>query len=65
MPQPQPRQVRQLIKAHGDPALARRMAWATCERLGDYPARDRIEILSFWTEACEVATRLGFRRESS
>jgi len=49
------------IKAHGDPALARRTAWATCERLRAHPARDRIEILSFWPEACEVAAWLGFR----
>jgi glycerophosphoryl diester phosphodiesterase len=34
---------------------------AACERLRDHPARDRIEILSFWTEACEVAAELGFR----
>jgi glycerophosphoryl diester phosphodiesterase len=49
------------VKAHGDPALARRTARAICERLRDHPARDRIEILSFWTEACEVAAELGFR----
>jgi glycerophosphoryl diester phosphodiesterase len=49
------------IKAHGDPVLARRTARAACERLRDHPARDRVEILSFWTEACEVAARLGFR----
>jgi glycerophosphoryl diester phosphodiesterase len=49
------------VKAHGDPALARRTARAACERLNDHPARDRIEILSFWTEACEVAAELGFR----
>jgi glycerophosphoryl diester phosphodiesterase len=49
------------IKAHGDPALARRTTRAACERLRDHPARDRIEIISFWTEACEVAAGLGFR----
>lgn len=49
------------IKAHGDPVLASRAAWATCERLRNHPARDRIEILSFWPEACEVAAWLGFR----
>jgi glycerophosphoryl diester phosphodiesterase len=49
------------IKAHGDPTLARRTARAACERLQDHPARDRVEILSFWTEACEVAADLGFR----
>jgi glycerophosphoryl diester phosphodiesterase len=49
------------VKAHGDPALARRTAFAICERLRDDPARERIEILSFWTEACEVAAALGFR----
>ena len=41
--------------------LARRTVGAACERLGDHPARDRIEILSFWTEACEVTAELGFR----
>jgi glycerophosphoryl diester phosphodiesterase len=49
------------VKANGDPALARRTARAICERLRDHPARDRIEILSFWTEACEVAAELGFK----
>jgi glycerophosphoryl diester phosphodiesterase len=49
------------VKAHGDPALARRTALAACLRLRDHPARERIEILSFWTEACEVAAKLGFR----
>lgn len=49
------------VKAHGDPALARRTARAICERLRDHPARERVEILSFWTEACEVAAELGFR----
>jgi glycerophosphoryl diester phosphodiesterase len=49
------------VKAHADPALARRTVRAACERLRERPSRDRIEILSFWTEACEVAAELGFR----
>jgi glycerophosphoryl diester phosphodiesterase len=49
------------VKAHGDPVLARRTARAACRRLRDHPARDRIEILSFWTEACVVAAEAGFR----
>jgi glycerophosphoryl diester phosphodiesterase len=53
------------VKAHGDPALARRTARAVCERLRDHPARDRIELVSFWTEACHLAAQLGFAAGSS
>src|SRR5437660_2530129 len=49
------------VKAHADPALARRTARAVCERLRDHPARDRTEIISFWSGACELAAELGFR----
>ena len=49
------------VKAHTDPALAHRTARAVCERLRDHPARERIEILSFWSGACELAAELGFR----
>jgi nitrite reductase/ring-hydroxylating ferredoxin subunit len=48
-------------KAHADPALARRTARAVCERLRDHPARERTEIISFWSGACELAAELGFR----
>jgi hypothetical protein len=43
------------VKAHANPALARRTAHAVCERLRDHPMRERTEIISFWTGACEVA----------
>ena len=49
------------VKAHADPALARRTAQAVCERLRDHPARDRTEVISFWSGACELAAKLGFR----
>jgi glycerophosphoryl diester phosphodiesterase len=49
------------VKAHADPVLAHRTARAVCERLRDHPARERIEILSFWSGACELAAELGFR----
>lgn len=49
------------IKAHADPGLARRTARAVCERLSDHPARERTEIISFWSGACELAAELGFR----
>ncbi|MGH2882208.1 MAG: glycerophosphodiester phosphodiesterase, partial [Solirubrobacteraceae bacterium] len=48
------------VKAHADPALARRTARAVCERLSDHPARERTEIISFWSGACELAAELGF-----
>ena len=49
------------VKAHADPALARRTARAVCERLRDHPARERTEVISFWSDACELAAELGFR----
>jgi glycerophosphoryl diester phosphodiesterase len=49
------------VKAHADPALARRTTRALCERLGDHPARERTEVISFWSGACELAAELGFR----
>jgi glycerophosphoryl diester phosphodiesterase len=49
------------IKAHADPALARRTTRALCERLRDHPARERTEVLSFWSGACELGAELGFR----
>ena len=49
------------VKAHADLALARRTARALCERLGDHPARERTEVISFWSGACELAAELGFR----
>jgi len=49
------------VKAHADPVLARDTARALCERLRDHPARERIEVISFWSGACELAAELGFR----
>ncbi len=49
------------VKAHANPVLARRTARAVCERLRDHPARDRTEVISFWSGACELAAELGFR----
>jgi glycerophosphoryl diester phosphodiesterase len=46
---------------HANPALARRTARAVCERLSDHPARERTEIISFWSGACQLAAELGFR----
>jgi glycerophosphoryl diester phosphodiesterase len=49
------------VKAHADPALARRTALVLCDRLRDDPTRERIEVTSFWSGACELAARCGFR----
>jgi hypothetical protein len=49
------------VKAHADPTLARSTAHAVCQQLTDHPARERCEILSFWSGACELAASLGFR----
>src|SRR6266566_4882112 len=49
------------VKAHADPALARRTARALCAHLRDHPARERTEVISFWSGACELAAELGFR----
>jgi len=49
------------VKAHADPVLACRTTLALCHRLRDHPARERIELISFWSEACELAARCGFR----
>ena len=47
------------VKAHADPALARRTAEALCERLRGEPIRDRVEVISFHGEACAVAAADG------
>jgi glycerophosphoryl diester phosphodiesterase len=49
------------VKAHADPDLAQRTIRALCERLRDHPARERTEVISFWSGACELAAKLGFR----
>jgi glycerophosphoryl diester phosphodiesterase len=47
------------VKAHGDPALARATATAVCRVAGGRADRDRVEVLSFHTTACEEAARHG------
>lgn len=47
------------IKAHGDPELARVTAAAACRVAASWGPDRRIEILSFYTVACEEAARLG------
>jgi len=47
------------VKAHADPALAHRTAEALCERLREEPIRDRVEVISFHSEACAVAAANG------
>ncbi|MBA2239640.1 MAG: glycerophosphodiester phosphodiesterase [Solirubrobacterales bacterium] len=47
------------VKAHADPALARRTAEALSERLRDEPIRDRVEVISFHGEACALAAAEG------
>ncbi|MGH2874368.1 MAG: glycerophosphodiester phosphodiesterase [Solirubrobacteraceae bacterium] len=38
------------VKAHADPALARRTARTVCERLSDHPARERTEVIEHVTQ---------------
>ncbi len=47
------------VKAHADPALARRTAEALCKRLRGEPIRNRVEVISFHREACAVASANG------
>jgi len=49
------------VKAYADQALAQRTVRAICERLRDHPARERTEVISFWSGGCELAAELGFR----
>jgi glycerophosphoryl diester phosphodiesterase len=48
------------IKAHADPVLALATTRVVCDLLADHEARDRIEIISFYSDACALAARLGF-----
>ena len=48
------------IKAHADPALAGETTRAVYGQLAMASALDRVEIISFFTSACEVAADLGF-----
>ncbi|MGZ5307824.1 MAG: glycerophosphodiester phosphodiesterase [Solirubrobacterales bacterium] len=49
------------VKAHADPALARRTAQTLCERLRAEPIRNRVEVISFHSGACAVAAAHGLR----
>jgi glycerophosphoryl diester phosphodiesterase len=49
------------VKTQSSPELARRTAAAICERFGRSPQRRRLEVISFHTDACEVAAAAGFR----
>ncbi len=47
------------VKSYGDPALARASATAVCRVARARSDRDRVEVLSFHTAACEEAARQG------
>jgi glycerophosphoryl diester phosphodiesterase len=49
------------VKTQSNPELARRTAATICERYGRSPQRRRLEVISFHTDACEVAAAAGFR----
>jgi glycerophosphoryl diester phosphodiesterase len=49
------------VKTHSSPELARETAAAICNRYANTPERDRLEVISFHTEACEVAAEHGLR----
>jgi glycerophosphoryl diester phosphodiesterase len=48
------------IKAHADPSLARETTRAVCGALARHRDRRRLEIISFFSSACELAADLGF-----
>ena len=49
------------VKTQSNPELARRTAAAICERYARSHQRQRLEVISFHTDACEVAAASGFR----
>jgi glycerophosphoryl diester phosphodiesterase len=49
------------VKTQSNPELARRTASAICDRYARSPQRERLEVISFHTDACEVAAAAGFR----
>jgi glycerophosphoryl diester phosphodiesterase len=49
------------VKTQSNPALARRTAAAICDRHARSRQRERLEVISFHTDACEVAAAAGFR----
>ena len=49
------------VKAHADEALARRTTEAICAQVGAAGATARVELISFYSGACEVAADEGVR----
>jgi glycerophosphoryl diester phosphodiesterase len=49
------------VKTQSNPKLAQRTAAAICDRYARSPQRERLEVISFHTHACEVAAAAGFR----
>jgi glycerophosphoryl diester phosphodiesterase len=49
------------VKAYADPVRAHRAAERCCVIVEEFGCRDRVEIVSFFTAACAVATRVGFK----
>lgn len=48
------------IKAHADPALARETTRVVCDQLAKAALQQRVEVISFYTSACQLAAELGF-----
>jgi glycerophosphoryl diester phosphodiesterase len=49
------------VKTQSNRDLARRTATAICDRYASSAQRERLEVISFHTDACEVAAAGGFR----
>jgi glycerophosphoryl diester phosphodiesterase len=49
------------VKTQSNPELAQRTAAAICDHYAHSPQRERLEVISFHTDACEVAAAAGFR----
>ena len=49
------------VKTQSNPELARRTSAAICDRYAGSRQRERLEVISFHTDACEVAAAAGFR----
>jgi glycerophosphoryl diester phosphodiesterase len=47
------------VKAYADPELARRTAARACEVVAEHGGRERVELISFFSEACTVAVEAG------
>jgi glycerophosphoryl diester phosphodiesterase len=49
------------VKAYADPELARRTAARACEVVAEHGTGERIEVISFFTEACAAAVDAGIQ----